>query len=96
MTVPGARPRDTALTNDPHMVAFGTQLQRTAATPNIPEWEEIAVQLRDHAIPAIWLAGADPDSTMRDLDRAVDRILEKRRWLVERELARLGSVRGRP
>lgn len=80
--------RDTALTNDPHMVAFGTQLQRTAATPNIPEWEEIAVQLRDHAIPAIWLAGADPDSTLRALDRAVDRILEKRRWLVGRELAR--------
>ena len=83
--------RDTALTNDPHMVAFGTQLQRTAATPNIPEWEEIAVQLRDHAIPAIWLAGADPDSTLRALDVAVDRILEKRRWLVERELARTGA-----
>ena len=88
--------RDTALTNDPHMVAFGTQLQRTAATPNIPEWEEIAVQLRDHAIPAIWLAGADPDSTLRTLDRAIDRILEKRRWLVERDLARAAAIQTTP
>ena len=88
--------RDTALTNDPHMMAFGTQLQRTAATPNIPEWEEIAVQLRDHAIPAIWLAGADPDSTLRTLDRAIDRILEKRRWLVERDLARAAASQATP
>ncbi len=79
--------RDTALTRDPNMVTFGIQLQRTAPTPNIPEWEEIAVQLRDDAVPAMVLGHADPDSTLRTLDRAVDRILEKRRWLVERERA---------
>lgn len=83
--------RDTSLTSDPNMANFGTQLQRTAATPNIPEWEEISVRLRDEAIPAMVLGGANPDSTLKALDRTVDKILEKRRWLVEREHAR-GTV----
>jgi multiple sugar transport system substrate-binding protein len=80
--------RDTALTRDPNMATFGVQLQRTMATPNIPEWEQIAVQLRDDAVPAMVLGHADPDSTLRALDRAVDRMLEKRRWLVARARGR--------
>jgi hypothetical protein len=31
------------------------------------------------------LGHADPDSTLAALDRDVDRILEKRRWLLARE-----------
>src|SRR5262249_52402876 len=85
---------DTALTRDPNMVAFGVQLQRTVATPNIPEWEQIAVQLRDDAIPAMVLGHANPDSTMRALDHAVDRILEKRRWLVTRARTRGEATAG--
>jgi multiple sugar transport system substrate-binding protein len=86
--------RDTALTRDPNMRSFGIQLERTVATPNIPEWEEIAVRLRDDAVPAMVLGHANPDSTLRALDRAVDRILEKRRWLIERERARRAAPLG--
>ena len=88
--------RDTSLTNDPNMAAFGTQLGRTVATASIPEWEEIAVRLRDEAIPAMVLGHADPDSTLRGLDRTIDRILEKRRWLVERDRARAAAAAGVP
>lgn len=80
--------RDTAFTNDPYSRAFETQLTRVVATPKIPEWEEISIRLQ-HAMEAAILGNAPPDSAMADLDRQVERILEKRRWL----LARAGGAR---
>jgi multiple sugar transport system substrate-binding protein len=76
---------DTALTADPNMKAFAVQLQRAVSTPKIPEWEEISNRLRDDAVAAMVLGHARPDSTLAALDRTVDRILEKRRWLVEQD-----------
>ncbi len=85
--------RDTALTADPNMRAFETQLQRAVATPQIPEWEEISIRLQNDAIGPMVLGHARPDSALAALDRAVDRMLEKRRWLVERERRRgVGTV----
>ena len=80
--------RDSALIADPNMRAFETQLGRAVATPKIPEWEEISIRLLDDAIGPMVLGHARPDSTLAALDRSVDRILEKRRWLVERERRR--------
>lgn len=76
--------RDTAFTNDPHSRAFAIQLDRVVATPKIPEWEEISMKVQ-HAMEAAILGGAPPDSVMRDLDAQVERILEKRRWLLSRK-----------
>jgi multiple sugar transport system substrate-binding protein len=75
--------RDTALTGDPRIAAFGTQLARTRAMPKVPEWELIANRLRDYAERVV-RGGASADSTLAALDRDVARILEKRRWMLAR------------
>ena len=75
--------QDTALTHDPNTRAFGEQLQRVVSTPKIPEWELIAVRLAERAELAI-RGGASPDSALALLDRDVELILDKRRWLLER------------
>ena len=80
--------RDTALTSDPRIRAFGEQLTRTVSMPKVPEWELIANRLRDYAERVV--RGGEPaDSTLAELDRDVSRLLEKRRWL----LARAGTGR---
>jgi len=79
--------RDTALANDRFARVFETQLRRTVAQPPVPEWENISLQIQFKA-EALVLARADLDSTLRELDRETDRILEKRRWLVERDRRR--------
>lgn len=80
--------RDTALTGDPRIRAFGEQLTRTVSMPKVPEWELIANRLRDYAERVV--RGGEPaDSTLAELDRDVSRLLEKRRWL----LARAGAGR---
>jgi multiple sugar transport system substrate-binding protein len=74
---------DTALTRDPRIAAFGVQLERVRATPAVPEWELIANRLRDYAEKVV-RGGAPADSTLADMDRDVDHLLEKRRWLMSR------------
>lgn len=77
---------DSALTRDPHLLAFRRQLERVVATPKIPEWEMIAIELQNRTEAVV--RGVTPaDSALTSLDRYVDRALEKRRWLVERKRA---------
>ena len=68
--------------SDPRLAAFGDQLAHVVSTPKIPEWEQIATVVQEHAELAV-RTGADIDSTLSQLDRRVNRILEKRRWLYE-------------
>ena len=78
--------RDTALTRDPRIRAFGEQLTRTASSPKVPEWELIANRLRDYAERVV--RGGEPaEATLAELDREVTRLLEKRRWLLARARA---------
>jgi multiple sugar transport system substrate-binding protein len=57
--------------------------------PAVPEWELIANRLRDYAEKVV-RGGARTDSTLAALDRDVDRLLEKRRWLMSRARAEAG------
>ena len=75
---------DTALSADPRIRAFGEQLQRVKPSPKLPEWELIANRLRDQSERAV-RGAAPPDTVLADLDREVDRLLEKRRWLMEKK-----------
>jgi multiple sugar transport system substrate-binding protein len=78
--------RDTALTGDPRIQAFATQLDRVVPMPQVPEWELIANRLRDYAERVV--RGGEPaDSALAELDRDVGRLLEKRRWLLARRRA---------
>jgi multiple sugar transport system substrate-binding protein len=76
--------KDDALTGDRHIRAFREQLERVVSTPKVPEWELIATRLQERAESAV-RGAVPPDSALAALDRDVDRILEKRRWLIERE-----------
>ncbi|MGF1645156.1 MAG: sugar ABC transporter substrate-binding protein [Thiotrichales bacterium] len=76
--------RDAALDQDRHAAAFWRQLQALRETPKIPEWERIAELIARHAERVI-RGRASIDEGLAALDRDVDRLLEKRRWLLARK-----------
>jgi multiple sugar transport system substrate-binding protein len=85
---------DSSLAGDANLLAFRRQLERVAPWPMVPEWEQIAIRLQEQTERAV-RGGASPDSVLSDFDRDVDRILEKRRWLVARRLhGRSGDAGG--
>ncbi len=78
---------DSVLMADPAILAFSEQLQRVAPAPRVPEWEQITRKIIER-VETVVLGGANSDSALAGLDRDADRILEKRRWLVERARAK--------
>lgn len=71
--------------NDPYMQAFYKQFTNVRATPKIPEWEQIAFsKVQQYAELAVRNAMSVEDA-LKNLDKDVNRILEKRRWLVEQK-----------
>jgi multiple sugar transport system substrate-binding protein len=74
---------DPVLAGNPYAAAFREQLRRVRPTPKIPEQERIAQTIREYAEFAA--SGAmTVDEALSALDRDVDRLLEKRRWLLQR------------
>ncbi len=86
--------RDTAFTDDPFARAFEVQLTRTRPEPKVPEWQNISLKLQD-TVEAMVLGHAKPDSALAALDRDVDGILAKRRWLLARAHGGAGAGGGR-
>ncbi len=82
--------RDPALANNPRALAFKTQLDRVQPLPKVPEWEQIAQKTLEYAERAI-RGQMSNEATLRALDVEVDKILEKRRWLVARGKATRAS-----
>ncbi len=82
--------RDSSLANNAHALAFRTQLERVRPLPMVPEWEQIASKTLEYAERAVRGAMTSEDA-LRNLDRDVDRILEKRRWLANRVTAPVGA-----
>jgi multiple sugar transport system substrate-binding protein len=74
---------DSALAFDPRIQAFRSQLDRVRPAPPVPEIEQIMALVQDEAEAAV-RGAVPPDSALAALDRAVDRLLEKRRWLASR------------
>ena len=72
---------DPALADNRYAQAFRQQLQYVQATPAIPEWERIAHRIAYYAELTI-RRQMNIDEALAALDRDVDRILEKRRWLI--------------
>ena len=71
-----------ALANDTHARAFREQLERAVPTPKVPEWERIATELRLIG-EQVANGRMSVDQAVLELDRRTDRILEKRRWMLE-------------
>ena len=69
---------------DPNMAVFREQLRHVAPTPMVPEWELIATRLFETSEQVV-RGRMSEDEARRKLDTDVDRILEKRRWLLDRQ-----------
>lgn len=77
---------DSALASDPGIAAFRSQLERLAAPPSVPEWELIAARVIDQSERAI-RAGVPVREVLAALDAETDRILAKRRWVLDQRAA---------
>ncbi len=75
--------RDTSLANNVYARAFFTQFERVVPTPKVPEWEQIAMKMQDYAEAAAKKT-MTPDRAMEAFDGDVYRILEKRRWMIDK------------
>jgi multiple sugar transport system substrate-binding protein len=74
--------KDSLLSRNAYAAAFFAQLNHVIATPKIPEWEQIAQKIRvETELIATGRMGVD--AATEELDRAVNLMLEKRRWIVE-------------
>ncbi|HSP33502.1 MAG TPA: extracellular solute-binding protein, partial [Thermoanaerobaculia bacterium] len=72
------------LQNDREMRAFLTQLENVQPPPRVPEWEQIATSVYEHAEQAI-RGRMTVQQALADLDRKADEILAKRRWVLARK-----------
>jgi len=76
---------DPLLKNDRFMQAFYLQFTNVRPTPKIPEWEQIAFAKIQQYAELTARKVMSVDEALKNLDSDVDRILEKRRWLVEQK-----------
>jgi multiple sugar transport system substrate-binding protein len=63
--------------------AFRDQLERVRPVPKVPEWERIATEIR-LVTEAVMRGVLDAGRAQAELDTRVDRMLEKRRWMLSR------------
>jgi multiple sugar transport system substrate-binding protein len=74
---------DPALANNRYARAFREQLDRVVPLPKVPEWEQIATKVFEYGEQAV-RGRLTVDQTLTALDRDVNVLLEKRRWMAER------------
>jgi multiple sugar transport system substrate-binding protein len=88
---------DARLASDRYIQPFRDQLERVRPTPPVPEWERIATEIRfvsERAVRRVSPAttpdelAAIVDAAVRDLDARADQILDKRRWILDRQAGR--------
>jgi multiple sugar transport system substrate-binding protein len=84
---------DSVLLADREADAFRVQLNRAVPTPMVPEWEQVTTKIMDHTETAV-RGARTAEAALAALDADVDRLLERRRFLVARR-ARAG-VGGAP
>lgn len=74
------------LATEPRLDAFYVQMQAARPTPALPEWHRVATAIGERADAAI-RGAATLDQTIAALDREVDVMLDKRRFLLARREA---------
>ncbi len=82
---------DSAFVTDPRTLAFKQQLERVVATPKIPEWEQIANRVWVAAEQAV-RGSHTAAQALAALDEDVDRMLVKRKWMLEKGLLEKGPL----
>jgi multiple sugar transport system substrate-binding protein len=76
-----------ALSESPYALAYRTQLGRVRSPPKVPEWERIAQEMRFTG-ERVAQQRVTIEEAATQLDRTTDEILEKRRWMMDREKSR--------
>ncbi len=71
------------LKDDPHIRAFYQQLDHVVPLPQVPEWEQIAMKIQQYA-EIVSMRRMTVAEALAALDDEVDRILDKRRWILSR------------
>ncbi|HWH18262.1 MAG TPA: extracellular solute-binding protein [Allosphingosinicella sp.] len=72
-----------ALAGDPHVQTLGRQLERAEAVPKVPEWERIVTEMQ--VVAERMVRGEfTVDGAAAEIDQRADRMLEKRRWMLEK------------
>ena len=74
------------LANDPLAAAFRDQLERVKPTPKVLEWERIVQEMR-LVTEQVVRGGLSEDAAVEQLDARVDKILAKRRWIIQQQAA---------
>lgn len=75
---------DSSLKNDRYMKAFYQQFQHVVAAPKITEWEQIAFSKIQQYAEMAARGAMTPEEALKFLDKDVNEILEKRRWLLSK------------
>jgi multiple sugar transport system substrate-binding protein len=78
---------DAGLAQDARARAFRDQLERARPVPKVPEWERIATELR-LVLERVVRGDMPAMGVAEELDARADRILEKRRWMLDRRAHR--------
>ena len=73
-----------SLANDPLAHAFRDQLERVKPAPKVLEWERIVQEMR-LVTERVVRGGESQEQAVQDLDKRVDEILEKRRWIYQQQ-----------
>ncbi|WP_432770250.1 MAG: extracellular solute-binding protein [Sphingopyxis sp.] len=75
--------RHAGLASDPIVAPFATQLERATALPKVPEWERIVTEMQ--VVAERMVRGQySIDAAAAEIDRRADRLLEKRRWMLDK------------
>jgi multiple sugar transport system substrate-binding protein len=75
---------DSLLQHDPYIQAFFAQFHRVVSTPKVPEWEQIAFSKIQQYEEEVARGNISVPEALERLDQDIDRILEKRRWMLSR------------
>jgi multiple sugar transport system substrate-binding protein len=76
---------DSSLQHDEYLKAFYIQLNYVTPTPKIPEWEQIVFSKLQNYIEIAARGTMTTDDALKALDKEVNQVLEKRRWILGKE-----------
>ena len=74
---------DSSLSQNKYIQAFYKQLQRVNPLPQVAEWEQIVIKLQLY-VEYVATQTMTVDEALHNFDGEVDQMLEKRRWLAEK------------
>lgn len=71
------------LASDPVVAPFATQLDHATPLPKVPEWERIVTEMQIVAERMV-RGQYSIDEAAKEIDARADRLLEKRRWMLDK------------